>query len=253
MRITLLQLAVRPSGRSANLSHVFRHLVGAAESDPPPDLVVLPAACDGAQREGVTPGMAQAFSESIAAAAREWGIYVAAGALGVEDQRMLDKACLYDPDGDVIAWGTGAPGPALAENRCHTGSPAPEQGFDTALGHVWIAPEVDGQAAPDPQEHCDVMLLLGRWRAPSGRIESTANALRGRLGTLARKQATVLIAVGAVEALTDRSPSGLVGGSAIYGPDGACVRSAPLGVEEVVTADVLLPMTTSTGKTTERG
>ena len=73
MRLALLQLRIRPGARSANLAHALRRFVQAAEKDPPPDLIVLPAWCDGYVGGGVTEAMAQTFSESLGVAAREWG------------------------------------------------------------------------------------------------------------------------------------------------------------------------------------
>ena len=52
--------------------------------------------------------MAQGFGESLAAAAREWGVFLAAGALRAVDGKVCEQGRLYDPDGDVIAWGPGS-------------------------------------------------------------------------------------------------------------------------------------------------
>ena len=104
MRVALLQLAIKASGRSANLTRVLRGFVAAVEAVPAPDLVVLPGCCDGLRARGVTPAMVQSFTESIAAAAREWGVYVAAGSLRAgSDAQLVDAARLFDPDGDVVA------------------------------------------------------------------------------------------------------------------------------------------------------
>ena len=54
MRVALVQLAVRATGRSANLAHALRGLVAAAEAVPAPDLIVLPGFCDGLGPEAVT-------------------------------------------------------------------------------------------------------------------------------------------------------------------------------------------------------
>ena len=236
MRIALLQLRIQDTGRSANLTHVLRQVVRAAEAIPAPDLLVLPGCCDGTSREGVTGAMAQGFGESLAAAAREWGLFVAAGMLGVHDGAVREEACLYDPDGDAIAWSGG-------------GSQTPgDTVFDTPLGAVWIGTETDEEPFCEPADPCDLLLLLGRWTASAGQARQACQRLRKRLGQVARRTGAVACGVGAVGNARNRGGADLIGVSALCGPDGRCVVAAQPGVEEAVIGELTTPVAKSSDR-----
>lgn len=106
MKIALLQLRLDPVSRSSNLSRALRMLDRACAQDPSPDLLVFPEACDGrspgAPHAAMTRAMASGFSESFAAKAREWGVYVAGGFHQAADDGAVSVATLYDPDGDAV-------------------------------------------------------------------------------------------------------------------------------------------------------
>ena len=235
MRIALLQLRIQNQGRSANLAHVLRQVVQAAETIPAPDLLVLPGCCDGTSRDGVTEAMAQGFGESLAAAAREWGLFVAAGMLRVHDGAVGEEARLYDPDGDAIAWA--APSGPTPSNTV----------FDTPLGTVWIGTETDHEPSCEPADPCDLLLLLGRWTASAGKAKQACRRLRQRLGQAARRTGAVTCGVGAVGDARNRGKADLVGGSALCGPDGCCVVAAQPGVEETVIGELTTPVAKRSG------
>ncbi|MHC4092692.1 MAG: carbon-nitrogen hydrolase family protein, partial [Planctomycetota bacterium] len=217
MRIALLQLRVEPGARSANLAHTLRRIVRSAELVPPPDLIVLPAWCDGHHGGEVTQAMAQGFSESLAAAAREWGVYLTAGSLVSDGADAVQCARMYDPDGDVIARSTGS-------NACDVA--------ETPLGRiaVWL----DGQeVSPKPPLACDMLLVLGCWRAEPRERQRAAAELQSQLSNLAGEVVgSVVCSAGPV---TDSALNGgvcCIGGTAAYGADGQCLAAADVGADQ---------------------
>ena len=235
MRIALLQIRVLSDSRSANLAHVLRQVVRAAETVPAPDLLVLPASCDGINPKGVTAAMAQGFGESLAAAAREWGLYVAAGALRAVDDGVYDQACLYDPDGDVIAC-------SATDSK-----PPVRTVFETALGQVWIGTEGGDALLEAPEEPCDLLLLHGRWTAPQGKATKADERWRNRLAEIARRTGAVVCAAGAVSDVQGQCDPELLGGSALFDPSGQCVVAAQPGVEETVVGEAAVPAARGAG------
>jgi predicted amidohydrolase len=228
MRVALLQIGPRTTSWSANLAHVLERIVGAAEAIPAPDLIVLPAGCDGRVRDGLTEAMVVGFAESLAAAAREWGFYVAAGLLEASGDEFGQVARVYDPDGDVI----------LRAGRLREGEDRVVR--KTALGRLGIGLAPDGWPMEAPAEPCDLLLLAGRWSAPLGRREPALLELKARLGEFARGANAPVCAVGAVDDPTRAGDPALIGGSALYGPDGACLLAAGTAGEETLAAEVTI-------------
>jgi hypothetical protein len=107
MRIALVQMRIDFESRASNLSRALRWIDRACAEDPAPDLVVLPAGCDGAAfgpgRPTVSVAMAQVFSQSVALRAKEWGTYIALGFHQPPGQPCDSLGVVYDPDGDTIA------------------------------------------------------------------------------------------------------------------------------------------------------
>ena len=106
MNIALLQIELDPSSPAGNLQRVLAAIERVAKADPPPDLLVLPGACDTG---GTLPGrdfpvsIIQNIREAIAFKAREWGIYIAVGLHTRGPDGYNHSAVLLDPDGDAAA------------------------------------------------------------------------------------------------------------------------------------------------------
>jgi len=118
MRVALLQLALNRKSRAATIQSLLAGIRLAAEAAPAPDLLVLPGACDtGGAATGRDPGEAprQSVKETIAAQAREWGVFIAAGLHKRAVGGLRPWAVLFDPDGDVVAQDSGALRSAQAE------------------------------------------------------------------------------------------------------------------------------------------
>ena len=114
MRVSLLQVCLEPGSHAASLQSVLALIDRAAAMSPPPDLLVLPGACDtGGEPPGKTYSTAKAASvrEALASSAREWGVYIAAGLHEYIDAKPVHCAVLFDPNGDRVARAPGR-GPA---------------------------------------------------------------------------------------------------------------------------------------------
>jgi predicted amidohydrolase len=228
MRIALLQIRVQPESRSANLSHLLRRVVQAVETVPAPDLLMLPAGCDGTSAQGVTEAMAQGFGESLAAAAREWGVYVAAGFLRVCGSVAKGQARLYDPDGDVVAWSAADDG---AED-CGV--------FETSLGRLCIQLSDGCTLASAPDEPCDILLVCAR---PGERPAPADPAWLEQLADTARRTNAILCVASAVDGAGDKGEAESPGGSAVFDQTGRCVVTARPGAEETVMGEVNMIIT----------
>ncbi len=225
MRVALVQIGVRTESRSANLTHVLGHIVVAAETEPAaPDLLVLPAGCDGAVSPGLSEAMVQGFAESLAALAREWGLYIAVGLLEPAGDGFGEAARLIDPDGDPLVRGT------AVGNACVV--------RETPLGRVAVGVDVPEAPLAPPTGPCDLLLIHGRWTSPPGQRERTQAGLHGRFSELARRIGAPVCAVGAVGGPDDKAPSPLIGGSGLWGADGNCIVSAASGGEETLYAEL---------------
>ena len=225
MRVALVQIGVRTDSRSANLTHVLRHIVGAAETEPAaPDLLVLPAGCDGPVSPGLSEAMVQGFAESLAAVAREWGLYVAAGLLEPAGDGFGEAGRLIDPDGDALVRG------AVVGEDCVVRK--------TPLGRVAVGVDVEEAPLAPPAGPCDLMLVHGRWSTPPGSGRQALAAVHDRFSELARRIGAPVCVVGAVGRPDDDLAATLIGGSGLWGPDGHCIASAAYGGEETLHAEV---------------
>lgn len=145
MRVALLQIRFDPKSRSANLQAVLAAIGQAAGAEPAPDLLILPGACDTAGvagADGATLASRSGFCEALAAQAREWGVFIAAGMGAANADEGGAQALLFDPDGDVLAR-------AAIEER--SSSDACPSWANTALGVVGVAlPSVSKTEPPVP-------------------------------------------------------------------------------------------------------
>ncbi|NOT00726.1 MAG: hypothetical protein HOP29_08870 [Phycisphaerales bacterium] len=133
MRIAILDVARDPRSRATTIARVVRLIDAAAGDEPPPDVVVVPAGCDGASGAAIPPsvGLADTYRETLAAKANEWGVYVVAANRWVDPHRVMTRPIVLDPDGDVIA-GWGAPAPV--------GSPGSETVWaETVMGLIGVS------------------------------------------------------------------------------------------------------------------
>ena len=226
MRVALLQIRVRTHSRSANLTHVLGQVVRAAEAVPAPDLMVLPAGCEGPVSQGLSPAMVQGFSESLAAVAREWGVYLAAGLLRSEGDGFGQVARLYDPDGDVLIRSADLGPVATCVLR------------ETPLGRLAVGLDFGDAPVAPPADPCDLLLVHGRWTAPTKQCRQACTKLHARFSELARRIGAPVCAVGPVSVADDAGRASSIGGTGLWESDGACVLAASTEVEETLFAEV---------------
>jgi len=229
MRVALVQMSLSMRGRSENLTRCVRALVAAAEADPAPDLVVLPAGCDGPRRAEVSPAMVHGFAESLAAVSREWGIYTAAGFLHFGGSGLVEAARLYDPDGDRIALCAAGSGPASCPVCV------------TPFGRIGVALACGEEIGPEGAEDCEGLIVTGRWSARQEDLASLRESLRDRFGALARRLAVPVCLAGPVS----ESCGGemLAGGTAVFDRDGRCLAEAAAAVPDILFQEILVPDT----------
>ena len=133
MRIALLQLALDRKSRAANIQNITAAIERTAQTDPAPDLLILPGACDtggGKADPRLTEASLQGIAETIAWKAREWGVFIAAGLHVWEDERVVPCAVLFDADGDIVR-----------RNGCATDATAtntPVEFWHTAVGDIGV-------------------------------------------------------------------------------------------------------------------
>lgn len=228
MRIALVQVRIEGSGRSANLSRVLDRLIYVAKMVPAPDLVMLPANCDGLTHDGVNPAMIQGFSESLAALAREWGLFVAGAFLQDVHGECFQQARLYDPDGDVMGCSASRLGVSVGDV------------IETPLGRIILALDCDDLPVEVPGDESDMILVHGRWTAQGGRLESACNQVNTRMAKLAEASNSVVCSVGPVGQAPESTSKVLIGGGTVHAAGGASLMSMTPGVEaiEVVELDL---------------
>ncbi len=105
MRIAVAQLAVETAKRTLTFQRALGAIDAAAEQDPAPDLVVLPAFCDVLSiRSGNMEIIERRAGPTVAACglrARHWGVFVALGLAERGPERPYVTGLLLDNDGDL--------------------------------------------------------------------------------------------------------------------------------------------------------
>lgn len=105
IRVALVQPNVERLARAATLQAVLAMIDRAAEHDPPPDLIVLPAFAGVAEFFRGETDFIERFPGQTAAAigqrARSWGVYIAYGQTERVSAGHSLASILLDPDGDA--------------------------------------------------------------------------------------------------------------------------------------------------------
>ncbi len=104
MIVAITQVNLTTGHRSQNISNLISVITEAAEYTDAPDLIVLPnlyeANSIGSAPHLSTKAMCQAFTETLASQAREWGVWIAAGHVASCSLGCCPSLTLFDPDGD---------------------------------------------------------------------------------------------------------------------------------------------------------
>jgi len=145
MRVALLQTKLDAKSRAANIQGLIAAIHRAADTDPAPDLLVLPGGCDtggAAADRGLSEPVSQTVRETIAFKAREWGVYIAAGFHVQRDDVWVPSAVLFDPDADVVAIGV-----QQTDNDAESAPPA--LFWSCALGRIGVFEPSASSLPPD--------------------------------------------------------------------------------------------------------
>ncbi|MBX3394568.1 MAG: hypothetical protein KF841_04285 [Phycisphaerae bacterium] len=107
MNIAVVELDARCGSRTAMLQGALTSIDIAAELDPAPDLIVLPAFADlDRVRAGNSEHIERIIGQTSAAIGqrgRSWGVFVSFGMAAREGDRIIAATILLDSDGDMIA------------------------------------------------------------------------------------------------------------------------------------------------------
>ncbi len=223
MRVALVQFALTPDTRSANIASLMRMIDRACERDPAPDLLVLPAGCAPATVDfgahGVTRAMGDTLAASLAMKAREWGVFVAGGFHTRDDPGPLVQGVLIDPDGDVLIRTRREDDAAGLLARVRT----------TSIGTVGLLLSclVGDNAGDGSPEHSNVLVVPGLAQGAEA-AASGAGRAPGALSGLARRCACYVCAAFPILPKTHGTPPERPSKwpSQVYAPDGSSVARA---------------------------
>jgi len=243
MQVAVIQQAILPGHRSKTLQMVLRSVDAAAQRDPAPDLIVLPAFGDVLSFAIGAAAMAERTEGPTVAAlsleARQWGVQICLGLAERGPDRPYLTSLLLDYDGDVqlvhrqqhlpSAWTKRlSPGPSAGTQRIVAGSAALLTGPDAVEPAAW---------EPAVAAGAKLMLSSGCW--PIGPVSEDAEAARAHVAGLAKQFGAwvVLADVMHDEADGNRSSMGL---SAVISDTGELVACAEAGRPETIWADIEL-------------
>ncbi len=102
MRVAMLAVTLCPDSRSSNIARVLGMIDAAAQSEPAPDLIAVPPACDHVRnvKHRLTQAMCEMYSAAMSAKAREWGVLLAVAQRLGDGSGWVDAGVLFDADGD---------------------------------------------------------------------------------------------------------------------------------------------------------
>jgi predicted amidohydrolase len=104
--VAVAQVAVDPLSRAANQRRAHEIIGAAANLNPIPDVLCLPALCDGGLPEAamrpLTAAMTDTFVEVLALRAREMGLALVFGYCENDGRHLYDTAAWCDADGDLL-------------------------------------------------------------------------------------------------------------------------------------------------------
>lgn len=106
MNIAVIQLNVHPMSRAATLQAALHAIDHAADADPSPDLIILPAFADvdrlrRREAEFIERLCGPTFA-AMGQRARSWGVFIAYGQAECEGENHYATTALIDPDGDRL-------------------------------------------------------------------------------------------------------------------------------------------------------
>ncbi|MCB9855215.1 MAG: hypothetical protein H6818_05960 [Phycisphaerales bacterium] len=239
MRVAVVQLEVDPSSRSKTLQRAMRAMDKAAEADPAPDLVVLPAFADTCVEtaDAVLEGTYGATAAACGFRARSWGVFAAMGF--AERARPLPRliGILFDQDGDHrLIQPLKRAGKSLAGR--YAVSAAPLESVDVLLGRIAVLVDDDILDEDSWREvvTAGAQLIVGTIGA--GAISE--KAIDTALSKLAKQFGRPCV-VADMTTCGKKGPVRRHGVSRIVERDGSIVASAAADAADILTAQINLP------------
>lgn len=245
MRIAVVQLTLQPRGRTLTFQAALKAIDAAAESDPAPDLICLPAFADVLDSAlGRNELCEQVEGQTTAACgqrARSWGLFVTFGLAERGPDRPYVTSVLLDRDGDV----------RLAQRQLSFHESTADyfqsgeglSGADILLGRLALLTGHDlvSDRAWDQVVRSGAQLVVGTacWSRPTGR-DSDPNQTRKRIAEQAGR-ASLWCAV--ADVTTEGASAGQTcpGLTTIINDQGEIVAAASQGEPATLRAEIDLP------------
>ena len=244
MKVALLQMRLEAGKRSANLTNAVQWIDQAADLEPAPDLICLPAACD----YGPNPNKLAApmdsyggsFAETIALKARDLGLFIALGHADVDHHHAYRAVSLFDPDGDPVLRYRGVVVPRPGRANLAGGTTLAVR--ETMLGRIGLLVDTDLGATCLPGALAAMGATLMVVAGSGGALSGGPRTVR-QLGEIARTCGAHLL-VTQPSSADDRGECV----SAAISPAGRCLASGPPGEESIVSADIPITSEARRGK-----
>lgn len=105
MRVAVVQMSIDAHSRAHNQRRAYELIAQAANHEPAPEVICLPACCDGgmAEPQRASAGLSDVFVEVLASRAREMGVSLVVGYSDFDAEGSRSSAAWCDADGDVLA------------------------------------------------------------------------------------------------------------------------------------------------------
>ncbi len=241
MRLAVVQLRVDPECRAATFQSALRAVDTAAEADPPPDLVVLPAFMDVPSIMAGKPHQTEPLAGPTVAAfghrARQWGIFVVLGFAERGSAKTHVTTVLLDRDGDVRGAhrqrSPGDSGDPVETTDVLLGSFALLAGEDIASDEIWHGVRSAGPSC----------VLCASCRGAAGRTRSEEPADTRR--SIAARAASAGVCLALADVVTGDAGAATSGGiSLIVDAAGSILAAGSPGRDEILWADVKLDQQT---------
>ncbi|MBN2562872.1 MAG: carbon-nitrogen hydrolase family protein [Phycisphaerae bacterium] len=246
MRIAVVQAAVDPASRTVTLQRALRAIDLAAEQDPAPDLILLPAFNDVlAVMSGNAEIIERPAGQTVAACglrARQWGVFVAMGFAERGGDKPYVTGVLLDRDGDLC----------LANRQrlfrsCKGGcfaSGGDVLAVDVLLGRiaVMMGDDLLDNEAWDAVRQANAGLVLGMacWGCGPGEEPIDGEAIRRQVSEQAGR-CGICCAVADVTAVAEKRALRCPGASVIVDAGGQVVAAAEAGGPSTLWGNLALP------------
>ncbi len=246
MRIAVIQLAARREPRTTIFQKALRAIDTAAEENPAPDLVLLPAFSDiPAILRGdtfITEPTAGPTVAGCGLRARQWGIFVALGIAEAGSDKPYVTTVLIDQDSDLRLACRQQSFNSQAESRFATGSRG--HSTDVLLGRIALltGDDILNENAWDDahRQGAGIVLCATCWTRDGGNPATETEHIRTRIAANAKRCGIACAVADATTAEAAIKPA-CPGASVIIASDGKTLQAAEPGIETTLWAEIDIP------------